>query len=129
MKKIQKTDNKNCQNFLPLKNRIYFEMKFADKVYKKCSQIPKGKVSTYGEIAKVLNSSPRAVGQVLRCNPYAPRVPCHRIVCSDGRIGGFMGKINGKEIDKKINLLVKEGIKIKNGRIMEFEETLHLFKK
>ncbi len=97
-------------------------MKFADKVYGLCKKIPKGKVSTYGAIAKALNSSPRAVGQALRCNPYAPIVPCHRVVASDGRIGGFMGKVKGKEIQKKIAMLKSEGINLKAGKIADFEK-------
>ncbi len=97
-------------------------MKFADKVYGLCKKIPKGKVSTYGAIAKALDSSPRAVGQALRCNPYAPIVPCHRIVSAAGRIGGFMGKTAGKEIQKKIAMLKSEGIKLKAGKIADFEK-------
>ena len=92
---------------------------FADRVYGLCKRIPKGKVSTYGAIAKALNSSPRAVGQALRCNPYAPVVPCHRIVSSDGSLGGFMGKTVGKEIQKKIALLESEGVKFRVGKVVE----------
>jgi methylated-DNA-[protein]-cysteine S-methyltransferase len=92
-------------------------MKFSEKVYELCKKIPKGKVSTYGAIAKALNSSPRAVGQALRCNPYAPVVPCHRVVKSDGTIGGFMGEVNGEAIQKKIALLKKEGVKIKENKV------------
>jgi len=84
--------------------------KFQERVYKVCKKIPKGKVSTYGAIAKKLKSSPRAVGQALACNPYAPIVPCHRVVKSDGSIGGFNHKTKGKEITRKITLLRKEGI-------------------
>ncbi|PIN75503.1 methyltransferase [Candidatus Woesearchaeota archaeon CG10_big_fil_rev_8_21_14_0_10_37_12] len=83
---------------------------FEQKVYDLCKKIPRGKVSTYGAIAKKLNSSPRAVGQALRKNPYAPVVPCHRVVSSDGKIGGFMGKTKGKEIKRKIALLEEEGV-------------------
>ncbi len=101
-------------------------MSFADKVYALCKNIPKGKVSTYGAIAKALKSSPRAVGQALRCNPYAPIVPCHRVVRSDGSIGGFMGRVKGKAVQKKISLLRKEGIKIVEGKVVGFDvlETL-----
>jgi O-6-methylguanine DNA methyltransferase len=68
---------------------------------------------TYGEIAKILHSSPRAVGQALKRNPYAPIVPCHRVIHADGRIGGYNGVRNSK---KKIEMLKKEGVKIKNDR-------------
>lgn len=92
-------------------------MSFADRVYAVCKRIPKGRVSSYGAIAKVLNSSPRAVGQALRCNPFAPVVPCHRVVKSDGTIGGFMGEIEGKEVKRKIKLLSDEGVVVKDGKI------------
>jgi len=82
---------------------------FQEKVYAICKKIPKGKTMTYGEIAKILKSSPRAVGQALRVNPYAPIVPCHRVIKSDGSLGGYNGKMNSR---KKINLLKKEGVKI-----------------
>ncbi len=91
---------------------------FAEKVYSLCRKIPKGKVSTYGEIARFLNTRGyQAIGQALRCNPYAPQVPCHRVIKSDGSIGGFKGKKEGKEIREKIRLLEKEGIKIKVNKI------------
>lgn len=62
---------------------------FETRVYDLCSQIPRGQVSTYGDMAKSLGSSPRAVGQALRRNPFAPEVPCHRVVAADRKIGGF----------------------------------------
>lgn len=96
-------------------------MKFADKVYEITKKIPKGKVSTYKEISKALGCKAyRAVGQVLNKNPYAPIVPCHRIVRSDGKIGGFASGTKNK-----INLLKKEGIKIKNNKIVDFEKVLY----
>ena len=93
-------------------------MNFNEKVYKLCKKIPKGKVSTYKEMANALNTKAyRAVGNALRNNPYAPIVPCHRVVKSNGELGGFEGKLNSK---KKLTLLRNEGIKIKDGKIMEF---------
>jgi len=84
---------------------------FQKRVYSIVKRIPKGKTTTYKAIAKELNTSPRAVGQALKRNPYAPIVPCHRVICSDGKIGGFNGN-NPKNIKKKIKLLKKEGIEI-----------------
>lgn len=55
-------------------------------------QVPEGTVTTYGSIARALKTSPRAVGNALRSNPYAPRVPCHRCVTSTGYINGFSGE-------------------------------------
>ena len=57
---------------------------FERRVYEATSAIPRGRVSTYGEVAKLLGSSPRAVGGALRRNPFAPRVPCHRVVAAKG---------------------------------------------
>ncbi len=95
-------------------------MKFNEKVYKLTKQIPKGKVSTYGMIAKALNTKAyRAVGSALHVNPYSPIVPCHRIVKSSGELGGFAGGIN-----KKIKMLEIEGIKIKNGKVVDFKKFL-----
>ncbi|MAD87456.1 MAG: hypothetical protein CL912_31240 [Deltaproteobacteria bacterium] len=54
------------------------------RVYALLRQIPSGKVSSYAALSKALSSSPRAVGGALRRNPFAPEVPCHRIICADG---------------------------------------------
>ena len=81
---------------------------FQNKVYAIVKKVPKGKTTTYNAIAKKLNSSPRAVGQALKRNPYAPIVPCHRVIMSNGKIGGYAGS-NPKNIKKKIELLKKEG--------------------
>ena len=54
------------------------------RVYAFLKQIPEGRVSTYAEMSKALSSSPRAVGGALRVNPFAPQVPCHRIIQVDG---------------------------------------------
>ena len=83
---------------------------FELKVYKIISKIPKGKTTTYGEIAKKLKTSPRAVGQALKRNPFAPRVPCHRVIMSDGSLGGFSG-------NKKENIAIKRRLLIKEGAI------------
>ncbi len=90
---------------------------FQKKVYSLTKQVPRGKVTTYGAIARKLNSSPRAVGQALRVNPFAPVVPCHRVVKSDGSIGGFGGETTGKPIQNKIAMLRKEGVVIKRNQI------------
>jgi O-6-methylguanine DNA methyltransferase len=96
-------------------------MVFNEKVWFLLKKIPRGKVSTYKEIAKALGNpnSSRAVGNACNKNPFSPEVPCHRIVKSDGRLGGF-----AKGTKQKARLLEKEGIKIKNNRIMDFEKIL-----
>ena len=70
---------------------------FQQKVYALLCEVPRGRVTTYGAIARVLNTSPRAVGNALRNNPFAPQVPCHRCVGNSGFITGF----DGESIDKK----------------------------
>lgn len=66
---------------------------FYRKVWKACAEIPKGEVRTYGWIARRIGKpkAARAVGQALGRNPFAPQVPCHRVVASDGSLGGFSG--------------------------------------
>lgn len=90
--------------------------------------IPRGKVTTYRLIAKKLKTNAyRAVGNACRNNPYAPKVPCHRVVKSDGTVGGFAGKTSGKTVKKKIELLRREGVKVRDGRIVGFEKVLFKF--
>jgi len=93
-------------------------MKFKEKVYKVCKKIPKGYISTYGEITKALNSKAyKAVGNAMNKNPYFPIVPCHRVINSNGNIGGFASGTKNK-----IKLLKKEGIKIKDNKIQNFDK-------
>ncbi len=83
-------------------------------------QIPWGMVSTYGSLARALGDirAARACGVMLSQNPDPPNIPCHRVVMSDGSIGGFT---HPQGIERKIELLEKEGIKVKNGKIVNFE--------
>lgn len=83
---------------------------FQLQVFRKLLCVPEGKVTTYGEIAKSLGKSPRAVGGALRRNPYAPAVPCHRVVAADLTLGGFRGCTSGKDLDDKVQLLKSEGV-------------------
>lgn len=87
---------------------------FQKKVLTLLTRIPKGKVTTYGEIAKALGDVhlSRAVGNAVRDNPFAPEVPCHRVIRSNGEIGGFGGELSGKNIDQKIRLLKEEGVHV-----------------
>ncbi len=93
-------------------------------VYKKLLQVPKGKVTTYGELAKAvgLKNGQRAIGKIMNKNPYPAIVPCHRVVKSDGKIGGYA---YGQNI--KTNMLSKEGIKIQDGKILDFEKKIFKF--
>lgn len=92
------------------------ETSFRKKVLTALCQVPRGRYTTYGVMSKHLSSSPRAVGNALRNNPFAPEVPCHRVLASGGGLGGFMGSWgrNGKEglnDDKKKKLLRDEGVR------------------
>ena len=81
------------------------------KVYKATSRIPRGKVATYGWVARQIGCrSAQAVGGALRVNPFAPKVPCHRVIASDGSLHGFAGHTSGPLLAKKRRLLQKEGI-------------------
>jgi len=84
-------------------------------------QIPKGRVSTYGEIAKAIGDvrASRAVGSALNSNPKLVEIPCHRVVMSDGSIGGY--KLGA---GKKIELLEKEGVKVEGNKILNFKNIL-----
>lgn len=85
---------------------------FREKVYEATSRIPKGKVATYKQIAKLAGNprAARAVGFFMKTNPNAPLVPCHRVVASDGKLTGYSGK--GGIVSKK-KMLIKEGVNFK----------------
>jgi O-6-methylguanine DNA methyltransferase len=87
---------------------------FTAAVYRATRRIPRGRVATYGAIARAIGQprAARAVGNALNKNPFAPRVPCHRVVRSDGTLGGFA---HGSA--KKCLLLEREGVRIRNGGI------------
>jgi methylated-DNA-[protein]-cysteine S-methyltransferase len=94
------------------------------KIYKKLLQVPTGKVTTYGELAKAvgLENGQRIIGKIMNQNPYPVIIPCHRVVKSDGKIGGYA---YGEVI--KSDMLTREGIKIKNGKILDFQNTIYRF--
>jgi O-6-methylguanine DNA methyltransferase len=76
---------------------------YAQRVIAAASLIPVGYVTSYGSIAKAAGGSPRAVGHVMASNPFAPIVPCHRVVSSDFTLGGYAGGL-----DAKLEFLVRE---------------------
>jgi len=108
--------------------------KFQNRVYKLCKKIPKGKISTYKIIAhKLRTKAYRAVGSALNKNPFGALgggrkscqrqhclVPCHRVINSNGFVGGFASGTK-----RKIELLKREGVEIKNNKI---NTKKHLFK-
>ncbi|MBN2768776.1 MAG: MGMT family protein [Campylobacterales bacterium] len=90
---------------------------FRERCLEKLTLIPKGRVSTYKSIAHSLHSKAyRAVGSAIGKNPNPIIVPCHRVVNSDGSLGGYA---KGKE--KKIQLLQEEGVQVENDKIVDFE--------
>lgn len=107
----------------PKTNRKMTSFQF--KVLDLCSQIPKGRVTTYKKMADALNSSPRAVGGVMRINPFCPQpVPCHRVVASDGFIGGFNGQWGaGGNMRNKRAKLEKEGCKFNEEGFLMADKT------
>ncbi len=81
------------------------------RVYEATARIPCGRVATYGWVARQIGCrSAQAVGGALRVNPFAPRVPCHRVIASDGTLHGFAGHTTGPQMEKKRRLLEAEGI-------------------
>ena len=86
-------------------------MNLEQKIYKKLLKVPKGQITTYGELSKAvgLKNGQRAVGKIMNKNPYPVIIPCHRVVMSNGNIGGYA---YGKHI--KTKLLNDEGIQIEN---------------
>lgn len=82
---------------------------FQRRVYLELLRVPRGETISYGELARRIGCrSAQAVGQALKRNPFAPDVPCHRVVASDGGIGGFHGQKEGEMIEKKMRLLEEE---------------------
>lgn len=86
---------------------------FTSKIYQLARKIPRGKVTTYKELAKAINSRAyRAVGTAMKKNPCAPKIPCHRVVKNNGEVGRF-----AKGTKKKIELLRKEGVEVRGGKV------------
>ena len=99
-------------------------MTLSIKVYRKLLQVPKGKVTTYRELANAvgLKNGQRIIGMIMKNNPFPVIVPCHRVVKSDGKIGGYA---YGERVKSK--MLANEGIKIENEKIIDFDKTRFYF--
>ena len=81
---------------------IYIEgSNLQKKIWNEIKKIPYGKTKSYGEIAKKLNTSPRYVGNVCGQNKHLLVIPCHRVICSNGLLGGFSG-LGGIKFKKKL---------------------------
>ena len=98
---------------MKLSRKILVAMKayspFYQAVWKACAEIPRGQVRTYGWVAKRIGKprSARAVGMALGKNPFAPAVPCHRVVGADGRLTGYSGPGG---VASKRRMLKAEGV-------------------
>jgi len=93
---------------------------FEHEVYLAVSRVPAGRVTTYAIVARHLGcGSPRAVGQALKRNPFAPHVPCHRVIASDLSVGGFRGSKHGSAVADKVDLLKREGVKLIDGKLKD----------
>ncbi len=104
---------------------------FHEKVLDCVAQVPKGKITTYKLIAHALGTRAyRSIGQTLKKNAFSPRIPCHRVVASDGTIGGFFGMRTGPKIAQKKAILEEEGIEFEKGilKIKNFEKHTFSFK-
>lgn len=96
---------------------------FNNKCYELLKLVPKGKITTYKEIAHALNTKAyRAVGNAMANNQHIIVIPCHRVVKSDGNIGQY-----AKGIEQKTRLLKSEGIPIKDNKIENFKKYLYKF--
>ena len=93
-----------------------------NKVFKLLRKIPEGKITTYKEIGLTLNLNPRKVGRILSENEDLENIKCYKVVKSDGKVGGY--KLGIKE---KIKRLEKEGIKVENGKIVDFGRRVFRF--
>lgn len=104
---------KHSDNLLEIRQRVLTSTaitEFQRKVYLALLDIPRGETITYGQLAQRIGcKSSQAVGQALRKNPFAPEVPCHRVISSTGSLGGFNGHREGEWIEKKRALLKSEG--------------------
>lgn len=101
---------------------------FETRVYDALCRIPEGKVTTYKGLGDFLScGSAQAIGQALKRNPFAPEVPCHRVVRTDRSIGGFNGQMEGEDISRKVRLLKGEGVTLSEGGLVPAEQ-LYFFK-
>ncbi|MBI3771313.1 MAG: methylated-DNA--[protein]-cysteine S-methyltransferase [Gammaproteobacteria bacterium] len=113
---VQDAMNQLQEYFLDPKRMFSLEIAvtgtpFQKRVWHQLQQIPAGETRTYGELAKRMHTSPRAVGAACRSNPLPIIIPCHRVVAANG-IGGFMGKQSGRAMLIKQWLLRHEGVDV-----------------
>jgi len=106
--------NSSCKKIESELKKIKIQLEvtpFQKSVLMQLQKIPYGETRTYGDIAKILKTSPRAVGNACRTNPLPIIIPCHRVVAANG-IGGYDGATKGKTLEIKYQLLKQEGVNI-----------------
>jgi len=99
------------------KKRLFKKESLKEKVFEIVKMIPSGKVMTYKDIANQLKTSPRVIGRILSKNVHPIKIPCHRVIRSNMKVGGYTFKGNFFP-ELKIKLLKKEGIKILKGKVI-----------
>lgn len=105
------------------KSKMQSKRSFDEKCWHLLTKIPRGKVTTYKAIAEALGTKAyRAVGMAMNRNPDAPRVPCHRVVASDGSLHGYAHGLR-----KKAEILRREGVETKSGKVVDFPRKLYRF--
>lgn len=110
-------DWKECKNM----NK---KQSFSQKCYSLLKQVPRGRITTYKELAQALNTKAyRAVGNAMKKNPFPPEIRCYRVIKSNGEIGSYSGGIK-----KKTQLLKSEGVEIKDDKI-DLEKYFYKFSK
>ena len=96
---------------------------FNERCYALLKLIPEGKVTTYKEIARALHTNAwRAVGSAMAKNEHLFDIPCHRVVRSDGSVGQY-----ALGTDRKVEILVKEGVSVSNDKVTNLEIFMHKF--
>ena len=100
-------------------------MRLEHRVYAALATVPKGRVTTYGELARAvgLRGGQRAIGRIMKNNPYPGIIPCHRVVMSTGRLGGYA--YGGGEV--KTSMLSAEGVEVRDGRIADIGAVMYRF--
>lgn len=106
-----------CQNKAVISS-TYRLSEFQQRIFTALRRVPAGRVTTYALLARAVGCrSARAVGQALRSNPFAPEVPCHRVIASDFTPGGYQGQRTGRLLNRKLRLLAQEGVHFVRGRL------------
>lgn len=101
---------------------------FEQRVYDQVSRVPKGYVTTYAILAQSLDcQSAQAIGQALKRNPFAPDVPCHRVIRTNLTIGGYAGETGGEKLATKLDLLRQEGVEFDSIGKLKTPTLLHTF--